>query len=505
MSRVAGGTTAIPRLAFTLTLAVLAVTSPVGLAETWSGTVTLESSVEVPGGEVLVLEEGTTLAPASGSQAELVVRGSLLVNGSVDEPVVVRVPIRAVSTHGSLLLVQNASLHPDDKARCALAAHPAVAGRIDNASLEGADNGLCLPPAPTGRAPPASRAAEEGSPGRNRAGGASLSPDVALPLAEQGETGGDPRNLFAGVDAGLDLRSVRAADHSHAGVNLSGLAPRLDAPAVQASNLTLVGNGIGIHARDEAARLEVSGATLADNDVGILASGGRVQLDHARFHDNERWDVRQTTAPSTVTWSGSFVEPTCSQIDDRPSRGCTRGAISASTLTLILGLVYSLVFLVSEAGRYLLVRVGVGLGLYSRIPRDELLEEETRRELFALLEGEPGLHLREIVREMDAGYGRIAYHLARLEKADFVTSQREGVYRRFYARDDGPGDREPRSTRDEVLEVIRQEPGIYAAEIARELGTSRQLVTYHVRELVGLAKVEERRGKNCKRLFPAES
>jgi predicted transcriptional regulator len=95
------------------------------------------------------------------------------------------------------------------------------------------------------------------------------------------------------------------------------------------------------------------------------------------------------------------------------------------------------------------------------------------------------------------------YHLQRLEDASFVHSRREGLYRRFYVQGSDPADREPRSTREKVLQQINQQPGIHGSEIARRFETTRQLVAYHVDKLLGEALVEAREAEQKQRLYPA--
>lgn len=84
--------------------------------------------------------------------------------------------------------------------------------------------------------------------------------------------------------------------------------------------------------------------------------------------------------------------------------------------------------------RYLLS--GVFAPLYSRLSDDELLENDTRRELHELIEDNPGLSTQELCDRVGAGWGNTVYHLQRLEQAGFVTSEKQGHHRRFYKNGD---------------------------------------------------------------------
>lgn len=57
---------------------------------------------------------------------------------------------------------------------------------------------------------------------------------------------------------------------------------------------------------------------------------------------------------------------------------------------------------------------------------------ETRRRILATVSRYPGLHLREIQRNVSTSARLAEYHLNRLEDLDLVTSIQEGGYRRFF-------------------------------------------------------------------------
>jgi predicted transcriptional regulator len=497
----------LPFLAFAaiLVLAGLAIAPADAAAETLDRPTVIEEDLLVPEGSVLALEEKVTLAPAADTDPELVVRGGLLVDGTRGSPVTIQVPIRIEGGDGSPVLFRNATIEPLTTPACGLAVDPDRPGRIENTRVAEAVNGICIPSPSEEMHSPKPDTDDQSI--VNTLGFAHPSSGLTNALRSD-DTDQPTKRPFAWSDPlneGLDLHNVQLEGNRGVGLNLSTLPPHNESPPVHATELTVADNTVGIQSQADAPKLEVAGARIEGNNVGVASSGGRIHLDHTEFRDNEDWDIRQIEPPGAVTWTSTSFEPTCSNVGDRPYRGCHPGAIPASTLTLILGVVYGLLFLVSEVGRYLIVRVGLWLRLYSRIPPDELLEEERRRELIEHIRQEPGIHLRQLVRETEGGYGSTVYHLQRLEKAGFIRSRREGLYRRFYAGQQAPDEAGKTSTRDRVLETIRQQQGIHAAEIARILDTTRQLVSYHVRKLVDDALVEKRPGKNCIHLFPSDN
>ncbi|MFQ5911311.1 MAG: winged helix-turn-helix transcriptional regulator [Thermoplasmata archaeon] len=62
----------------------------------------------------------------------------------------------------------------------------------------------------------------------------------------------------------------------------------------------------------------------------------------------------------------------------------------------------------------------------------EILELETRRQIFDLVVENPGLHLREIQRRLNMSVTLADHHLRILEKEGLLTVLEEGGYKRFY-------------------------------------------------------------------------
>lgn len=64
---------------------------------------------------------------------------------------------------------------------------------------------------------------------------------------------------------------------------------------------------------------------------------------------------------------------------------------------------------------------------------DEVLELETRQDIYDLIEKFPGLHMREIQRKLEIPIALAEYHLNIMEKAEVVSAIKEGGYKRYYA------------------------------------------------------------------------
>nr|MDO8112124.1 hypothetical protein [Candidatus Sigynarchaeota archaeon] len=58
----------------------------------------------------------------------------------------------------------------------------------------------------------------------------------------------------------------------------------------------------------------------------------------------------------------------------------------------------------------------------------------TRESIFALIEHNPGIHFRDICRRLEKEIGVVQYHVYILKKFGLITSEKDGRFTRFYAK-----------------------------------------------------------------------
>jgi predicted GH43/DUF377 family glycosyl hydrolase/DNA-binding MarR family transcriptional regulator len=103
--------------------------------------------------------------------------------------------------------------------------------------------------------------------------------------------------------------------------------------------------------------------------------------------------------------------------------------VAAGTLIVPILLAGALA-LGGEAYKYRLMLLF--LPLFTRLHREELLDHELRGMLRGVILADPGIHYNELVRQIKAGNGTVAYHLSTLEREGIIKSRRDGVLKRFY-------------------------------------------------------------------------
>jgi predicted transcriptional regulator len=129
----------------------------------------------------------------------------------------------------------------------------------------------------------------------------------------------------------------------------------------------------------------------------------------------------------------------------------------------------------------------------------ELLELETRRSIYNLVLSQPGLHLREIQRQLEMHVNLVEYHLHHLIESELVVSVHQGGYNRFFAAQaTGAGSNVDRLTSQDkrVLGMMRQPMPLrimvylLAAgnaqhkDVCEHLGCAPSTLTYHMKKLV---------------------
>ena len=131
--------------------------------------------------------------------------------------------------------------------------------------------------------------------------------------------------------------------------------------------------------------------------------------------------------------------------------------------------------LLVEEGRYRWV------ALYARLSRTPISRSgEAGRDVLRLLARRPGLKLRDIKRlTRDRPIGM--FSLVGLERNGLLASFRDGVSRRFYLNGAEIGQVDALRTR--ILLWILDHPGIWEAQLAKDLGVSQQIVHYHLKKL----------------------
>ncbi|MFA5102547.1 MAG: winged helix-turn-helix transcriptional regulator [Candidatus Thermoplasmatota archaeon] len=163
-----------------------------------------------------------------------------------------------------------------------------------------------------------------------------------------------------------------------------------------------------------------------------------------------------------------------------------KGPLTALTATFSVLAVGLAVF--TETGRYrLLMLFTLLMPFYSRISKEDVLDQFVRGQIYGYIKTNPGVHYNQILREVGVKNGTLSYHLGVLEKTELIQSRREGLkYRVFYP----TGMSFPKSERFrltalqiQILNALKRQPGITQKELAILLDQKPQTINYNMKVL----------------------
>ncbi|UCE36071.1 MAG: PKD domain-containing protein [Thermoplasmata archaeon] len=163
--------------------------------------------------------------------------------------------------------------------------------------------------------------------------------------------------------------------------------------------------------------------------------------------------------------------------------------ITTTSLILIVGFVsvagIGCILGSTEVGK--LVLLSLILPLYTRIKKEEVLDNEIRGMIRGYIIANPGDNYNSIKRALSLNNGALAYHLKVLERANIIQSKKDGMFKRFYP----AGMKIPQGNGGEISEIqrillqkISESPGINQKEVAALLGLSKGVINYHIKVLL---------------------
>ena len=129
-------------------------------------------------------------------------------------------------------------------------------------------------------------------------------------------------------------------------------------------------------------------------------------------------------------------------------------------------------------------------------PKDQILELETRRQIYELILKNPGLHFSEISRKLNIPKTTLTFHLDNLEKHGLIASIYEDKNSRFFVKQNF-GNLEKK-----LIPILRKETPrniiLYIgwatcasqSELSRELEKSNKTIEKHLKKLLELGVIE---------------
>lgn len=276
--------------------------------------------------------------------------------------------------------------------------------------------------------------------------------------------------------------------------------------AVTVRDITLPEPSAVIPARArEGGVILLDASATTDNDP-LFPAGGDFTW---RVSGGGRTETFQGPIAVVEVWPADRLEVTLTVTDAGGNQAVlTRDVAVTSDVPLIAGaagvaaLAGALAYAGTDRGRsglWLLL-----LPLYTRLKKDQILDNFTRGEIYGYIKVHPGDCFSDIQRNLELGSGQLMYHLDVLEREGMVRSRPLGSKRVFFVAGTSEKLLELPTIQASILARVSETPGIRVAELAQVLGLTRQLVRYHARALAEDGHVVLRRTGLDLRCYPGK-
>ncbi|MDD5503002.1 MAG: winged helix-turn-helix transcriptional regulator [Candidatus Thermoplasmatota archaeon] len=131
-----------------------------------------------------------------------------------------------------------------------------------------------------------------------------------------------------------------------------------------------------------------------------------------------------------------------------------------------------------------------GMGLFTRIPREEILQNETRRQIYSAIQRNPGINMSQLSQQLNIGWGTTVHHVKKLEEATKIHAENMNNERCFFE-NGGTFSKESMvktaalkdGTAKSIFGFIEKNPGTSQKRICESLGVRPSLVSWHVTKL----------------------
>ncbi len=178
--------------------------------------------------------------------------------------------------------------------------------------------------------------------------------------------------------------------------------------------------------------------------------------------------------------------------------------ISAVGIGILAGILIATCgfILTTEWGKFGLYRIISPF--YTRVKKEDVLNHEVRELVYDYVQNHPGEHFRAILTKLHLTNGTLVHHLNTLERQEFIKSDRDGSFKRYYptGRQFTEDVLEINGIQKKILDAVGTTPGITQKDLSIQLNTSPPTINYHVKALRGVRLINIKRdGKNT-RCFP---
>ena len=149
------------------------------------------------------------------------------------------------------------------------------------------------------------------------------------------------------------------------------------------------------------------------------------------------------------------------------------------------------------------------VGGYRRVTGKNLLEHESRREIYEKIVATPGIDLKTLIQLTGVNENTLRYHIERMESGGKIQTTNIGGVSHFFENHGRYSEEEQilkarmfTSGTGKILHMILHHPGITRGELADNLGVAGPTVTRCMTHLIGEGLIRQQRDGRFTRYYP---
>jgi predicted transcriptional regulator len=166
------------------------------------------------------------------------------------------------------------------------------------------------------------------------------------------------------------------------------------------------------------------------------------------------------------------------------------------TTPIILVIIITSLFIGgTEVGKYKFLSLCF-VPLYNRLNRDKVYDNYTRGRIQGFIQAKPGEHYNAIKSALQLKNGTLTHHTKVLANEGLISIKRDGFFTRFYPEGGRVSEKNKvhlKEIQEELIDIIRHQPGITQHEINNYFEISQPSISYNLTQLTrnNLIKVEQ--------------
>ncbi len=179
-----------------------------------------------------------------------------------------------------------------------------------------------------------------------------------------------------------------------------------------------------------------------------------------------------------------IINSTLNEIELEDEEFLTPFIFIVTTLTVMV-IIIGIFISGTEIGKYKFFSL-IFLPLYNRLHPERIMDNFIRGKIIGYIEARPGVNYNKIKYALKLKNGTLTHHTQVLKREGFISILRDGTYTRFYS----TGVLVNKSKilplkmiQEELIDMIRHEPGITQHEIIELIGLGQKVISYNLLQL----------------------